>query len=143
MGPRYRSLAVVHVTAGAEPDLLSERGAAEYLWPNVDKNGPVHPKLGTRCWPWKGWPPGGGYGKVLHHGREIIASRYALELRVGPLAGHAMACHRCNNPPCCNPDHLYVGDALSNAADRERARAERDAWDAADDLARAAIASAP
>lgn len=79
------------------------------------------------CWPWIG-PRRGEYGRFHLHGRTYTAHRWLLgELRGVPLSrervGEEDACHRCDNPPCCNPAHLYVGTRKQNIGDAvERSR---------------------
>jgi hypothetical protein len=68
------------------------------------------------CWEWQGCVtpgPSGGYGQIRYGGRILRVHRAML----GEPSG--MVCHHCDNPPCVNPDHLYVGDAKTNAEDRD------------------------
>lgn len=51
-------------------------------------------------------------------GKRIHLSRHVVLLETGSLPVYA--CHGCDTPPCWNPDHLYAGDAMTNAHDRER-----------------------
>lgn len=74
------------------------------------------------CWPWSGARTPAGYG-VIGRGRRgegmTTAHRVALELQLGrPLARDEVACHRCDNPPCCNPAHLFLGSAQANVNDK-------------------------
>lgn len=99
----------------------------EQFWNHVDKNGPViYPKIG-RCWLWTG--PTGRTGRTgrTGYGRFQVAPyttqpahRVSLEMSLGrKLLPSEMACHHCDNPPCVRPDHLFVGDALTNMQDRD------------------------
>lgn len=73
------------------------------------------------CCEWGGptWPSGYG-GVVVPSAGRIYTHRLAVLLDERRIPDGAWICHDCDNPPCCNPQHLYVGDALSNARDRER-----------------------
>jgi len=68
------------------------------------------------CWEWTGARRPKGYGNASHENGPIEAHRLAWILTHGKPEGWVL--HRCNNPPCCNPNHLYVGDAQDNANDR-------------------------
>ena len=71
------------------------------------------------CHPWIGARFNDGYGRLyLAHGVSVLAHRWLLGyLRSEPLKPEEFACHHCDNKPCCNPRHLYVGDAHSNMRD--------------------------
>ena len=85
----------------------------------VDKNGPIHPILGTRCWLWKRTHTGRGYGSFAYTngGRMGYAHRFAWEMIHGPIPGKLYVLHHCDNVGCCNPDHLFVGTQLDNIRD--------------------------
>lgn len=72
------------------------------------------------CWPWLGYCDRNGYGRW---GR-ILAHRVAFEignaLPYMSLQRHQAVCHRCDNPSCCNPGHLWLGTQSDNVADMDR-----------------------
>lgn len=81
----------------------------DVFWTRVDKSGD--------CWLWTGGRSADGYG-WFHHNRESrYAHRVAYELCKGPIPAGMLVCHTCDNPPCCNPDHLFLGDERVNAGD--------------------------
>lgn len=72
------------------------------------------------CWPWSAGRSGkGGYGQFSLRYRQIGAHRAALSLKLGRLV-KGMACHKCGNPSCCRPSHLYEGNSKTNARDAIR-----------------------
>lgn len=76
------------------------------------------------CWEWQGGHSH-GYGSVWWQGRSRHAHRVAWTLARGPVPDGMGVLHHCDNPPCCNPAHLYLGTDVENARDRvERGRAK-------------------
>lgn len=95
------------------------RPLAERLWEKVDKNGPMMPGMTTPCWVFTGTRRN-GYGSIGaggHRGKMLPAHRVAWELANGPLPAGTEPCHRCDNPPCCRPDHLFPGTHSENMLD--------------------------
>lgn len=92
------------------------------FWSKVDKRGD------DECWPWMASVAGKGYGQIKIPGtrRNTYSHRMAYELTHGPLPAGQFACHRCDNPCCCNPSHLFAGTAKANQSDM--AKKKRSTW---------------
>lgn len=69
------------------------------------------------CWEWQGFRNSQGYGAGKHK-KETLAHRISFILHHGPLLEGMCVLHRCDNPPCVNPDHLFIGDRNINNKDR-------------------------
>lgn len=93
---------------------LRERAVrlADRFWSKVDKDGPVHPVLGTPCWLWNAGCNAGGYGQIHvcrdENRRQVVARahRVAYLLLRGSIPGGLDLDHLCRVRRCVNPDHL-------------------------------------
>jgi hypothetical protein len=88
-------------------------GIGERFWSKVKKGKP------HECWLWTGALRAGGYGWFNYKGRPTNASRIAYIITNGELPSHIFVCHSCDNPACCNPNHLWPGTASDNNRDRD------------------------
>lgn len=79
------------------------------FWESVDKRGP------GGCWLWTGHRSKRGYGKFWA-GRSLLAHRVSAALDYRNPVGQEV-CHECDNPPCVNPAHLWVGTHSDNMRD--------------------------
>lgn len=88
----------------------------ERFWACVDKRRP------DECWPWLAGsnPKRGNYGRFWIHRVEYRTNRMAFWLHYGIDPGQDDACHTCDNPPCCNPAHLFKGTRKENLDDAKR-----------------------
>lgn len=104
---------------------ISDPTLARRFWLKVDRRGD------DECWPWTAYRSKKGYGHIKVGGKRgsvIAAHRVAYELKLGDIPPGMLVCHSCDNPPCCNPAHLWVGtndDNMADMARKGRARAGR------------------
>ena len=69
------------------------------------------------CWPWQAHCNDDGYGKIKIDGKVISAHRLSWEIHFGPIPEGMKVLHKCDNPPCVRPDHLFLGTDLDNHKD--------------------------
>lgn len=112
-------------------DVASDDPVRERFWSKVDKNGPVpvhRPDLGP-CWVYTEHTAEAGYGQFcLRRGEFRLAHAVSYALTKDPVPPRMHVCHHCDNPPCCNPAHLFLGTSADNALDcvsKGRARRAR------------------
>jgi len=78
----------------------------------------------NQCWEWQGYKSVEGYGRFQIHNRTHTASKVAWTLTHGPVPEGLCVLHRCDNPPCVNPNHLFLGTVKDNVSDMwEKGRA--------------------
>lgn len=71
----------------------------------------------SECWEWTGNRSEKGYGLLVVDGVRWKAHRFAWTQARGAIPAGMLVCHRCDNPPCCNPAHLFLGTNEDNIRD--------------------------
>ena len=85
----------------------------ERFWAKVDKRGP------DECWEWTA-VKSRGYGQIWRDGRMILATHAIWEINHEPVPNGFNICHKCDNPSCVNPNHLFLGTQKDNIRDMVR-----------------------
>lgn len=89
-----------------------KRDLFERLWEKVDV------KAESECWEYKEYRNQDGYGVITTVGdKKILTHRVAFMSKNGIIPDGMRILHKCDNPPCCNPNHLFLGTQADNVRD--------------------------
>jgi len=86
-------------------------GFMERFWNKVNKSG--------KCWEWTAGKDSKGYGLFKLNGKMVLAHRRSWILTNGEIPLGMGILHKCDNPSCVNPKHLFIGNHQTNMADRD------------------------
>lgn len=81
------------------------------FWDRVNKNGP------NGCWEWTALKDADGYGLFCFESKRYSAHRFVYKIRNITIPQGHFILHSCDNPCCCNPDHLRIGTVRDNVTD--------------------------
>jgi hypothetical protein len=90
------------------------KNTIEDFWKLVDVREP------DECWEWQGGCVPFGYGHFRLDGKRWVTHALAFTLLSNPIPKGKCVLHKCDNPPCCNPKHLWLGTKRQNNKDRDK-----------------------
>jgi len=74
------------------------------------------------CITWGSHVDGGGYGAIKMFGKTVKTHRLSWIMHYGEIKNNSWVLHKCDNPPCLNPEHLFLGNQSDNMLDAHKKR---------------------
>lgn len=82
-------------------------------------------EVNGQCWEWAGSADAKGYGRLNIGDMPTLVHRVSWEAFHGPIPNGLYVCHRCDNPKCFRPEHLFLGDQQMNMDDKMKKKRHR------------------
>lgn len=117
--PEMEADNVAHTILTPEESKVSDE-TREILYSTLPLRFWVKTDLTETCWIWNGGRHPKGYGSFNWEGRTRRVSRVIWSILHGTIPAKIDICHKCDNPPCFNPSHLFAGTKSDNARDMSR-----------------------
>jgi hypothetical protein len=101
--------------------MIKRRGPCleERFWPRVNKD------TLNGCWIWLGASAPSGHGRIGNHNKVYQTHRVSWELEYGSIPAGLCVLHKCDNPRCVNPEHLFLGTQIENLKDMDQKKRRR------------------
>jgi hypothetical protein len=93
---------------------MPKKNTEQHFWNKVVRG------VASQCWPYIQSRDKDGYGQFYYHGKNWRSHRLAWYFTHGDIPMDHCVLHRCDNPCCCNPQHLWLGTVEDNVQDMIR-----------------------
>lgn len=88
------------------------------FWNKINMMGPKAEHMNSRCWVWTGATRAYRYGALMVEGKGVAVTRMIYQEALGGIPNNLHVLHKCDNPLCVRPSHLFLGTHLDNMKDR-------------------------